>query len=398
LVFFLLLLATNLFAQVNTIATNLADLAQQAFSGDNCLYLPFYPWLCQAYSNDGAVPWWVDCSQLSCAELFQGPTNVTMGVPAYNVVLTKNILTGETTVRPDDATDIIARIEPPSGYQPGQLSSQDVWVWRLWQQWTNCPDCWGIDGEMPPPIVTLKVLLADINDYATYQSNLDAEAEAQSSSESSFTMGGMFSAMADDGMLADDSGPCTITNEAASYQVVSTTLDTNGFQLVFESCSDHAYLVASTDVLATDTVWGYLAAIAPGQDGTTSWTDASTTNADISARFYKVDRWWLGDTVGDGIPDWWRQFYFGTGTTTNELSCALCNPQGDGYSNLEKYLQGANPNVYESSPYGSGSVTTVRYHYDQDGRMTSAFFSATGAETLSPTPGHNLQQDNSLTK
>lgn len=325
------------------VITNLAQLSQEAFSGNNCLYLPFMPWQWQAYATWGGVPWWLDCSQMSCGELLQGPTNLTVGVPAYGVVLTKNILTGETTLQADGSTDIVATIEPPNDYQPGQLSSQDAWVWRWWQESTNCASCWDIEGEFPPPIVTLKVLLADINDYATYQSNLDAEAEAQSESESSFTMGDMFSTMADEGMLIGDSGPCTITNETASYQIVNTAMGTNGFGIVFQSCSDHAYLIDSADALSTNTAWGYVAAIVPGQDGTTSWTDTSTVNTNIPARFYRVDRWWLGDSVGDGIPDWWRQFYFGSGTTTNSLTCATCSYIGDGVSNLEKYLEGRDP-------------------------------------------------------
>ena len=29
------------------------------------------------------------------------------------------------------------------------------------------------------------------------------------------------------------------------------------------------------------------------------------------------------DTIGDGIPNWWRLHYFGSGSTTNSDSCAL---------------------------------------------------------------------------
>jgi subtilisin-like proprotein convertase family protein len=52
----------------------------------------------------------------------------------------------------------------------------------------------------------------------------------------------------------------------------------------------------------------------------------------------------LVDSVGDGIPDAWRQQYFGgTGTTTNSQSCAQCDPDGDGFTNLQEYLAGTNP-------------------------------------------------------
>jgi chitinase len=50
------------------------------------------------------------------------------------------------------------------------------------------------------------------------------------------------------------------------------------------------------------------------------------------------------DSVGDGIPDWWRLQYFGgAGTNTNSVSCAQCDADGDGFDNQQKYLAGFNP-------------------------------------------------------
>ncbi|NQU12387.1 hypothetical protein HQ590_16450 [bacterium] len=50
------------------------------------------------------------------------------------------------------------------------------------------------------------------------------------------------------------------------------------------------------------------------------------------------------DSVGDGIPDWWRQQYFGgDGSTTNERSCATCDSDGTGQNNLFKYVAGLDP-------------------------------------------------------
>jgi uncharacterized repeat protein (TIGR03803 family) len=51
------------------------------------------------------------------------------------------------------------------------------------------------------------------------------------------------------------------------------------------------------------------------------------------------------DSVGDGIPDWWRLDYFGTPTTTNASSCASCDPAGDGFTNFQKYQSGISPLV-----------------------------------------------------
>jgi len=50
------------------------------------------------------------------------------------------------------------------------------------------------------------------------------------------------------------------------------------------------------------------------------------------------------DSVGDGIPDLWRQQYFGgDGRTTNGQSCAACDPTHTGQSNLFKYVAGLDP-------------------------------------------------------
>ena len=50
------------------------------------------------------------------------------------------------------------------------------------------------------------------------------------------------------------------------------------------------------------------------------------------------------DHVGDGIPDGWRRQYFGgSGTTTNATSCAACDPDLDGASNFCEYLADTNP-------------------------------------------------------
>jgi Tol biopolymer transport system component len=60
------------------------------------------------------------------------------------------------------------------------------------------------------------------------------------------------------------------------------------------------------------------------------------------------------DSVGDGISDAWRAQYFGgNGTTTNSQSCATCDADGDGVSNLQEYLAG-------TSPTDSGSVLRVQ--------------------------------------
>ncbi len=44
------------------------------------------------------------------------------------------------------------------------------------------------------------------------------------------------------------------------------------------------------------------------------------------------------DSVGDGISDSWRATQVGAPTITNAISCAACDPDGDGLNNLQEYL------------------------------------------------------------
>lgn len=62
------------------------------------------------------------------------------------------------------------------------------------------------------------------------------------------------------------------------------------------------------------------------------------------------------DTVGDGIPDWWRQQYFGSGATTNARSCASGDPDGDGATNFQEFLANTNP-TNSASAFRITSVT-----------------------------------------
>ena len=91
----------------------------------------------------------------------------------------------------------------------------------------------------------------------------------------------------------------------------------------------------------------------------TSSTDMSITN-DVTGHFTTLSRTvftgQINDHVGDGIPDAWRAQYFPnqptnnvSGTMTNSLSCATCDADGDGMSNLAEFLAGTDPTKSDST-------------------------------------------------
>jgi 1,4-alpha-glucan branching enzyme len=53
------------------------------------------------------------------------------------------------------------------------------------------------------------------------------------------------------------------------------------------------------------------------------------------------------DSVGDGIPNWWRLLWFGSSSSTNTSACtaccAACDADGTGQNNFFKYVAGLNP-------------------------------------------------------
>lgn len=72
------------------------------------------------------------------------------------------------------------------------------------------------------------------------------------------------------------------------------------------------------------------------------------------------------DTVGDGIPDWWRAQYFGGGgRTTNSQSCTIADPDQDNMNNTQEFLADTNPTnnvsllaLVDISPQASGAWIT----------------------------------------
>ena len=79
------------------------------------------------------------------------------------------------------------------------------------------------------------------------------------------------------------------------------------------------------------------------------------------------------DNDGDGIPDWWMTQHFGHPTgEASDHSLAQDNPAGDGLSNLQKYLLGRNPLIWDNLHFvGCESLP--------DGRFNLAIFGQVGS-------------------
>ena len=73
-------------------------------------------------------------------------------------------------------------------------------------------------------------------------------------------------------------------------------------------------------------------------------TSTATDPAGNTSPFSTASAVTTTDSVGDGIPDAWRAAFFGgPGNTTNSHSCATCDPDGDGLTNLQEFHPGTNP-------------------------------------------------------
>ena len=127
--------------------------------------------------------------------------------------------------------------------------------------------------------------------------------------------------------VSDNSAVASVT---LTYAVTLAMLDDGAHQ--DGSSGDGLYGAYIPPHAAGTTIQYYLTAI-----------DDSVAASATTARTYTVSAS-VPDSVGDGIPDWWRARYFeGDGTTTNSESCADCDPDDDGDSNREEFIADTNP-------------------------------------------------------
>jgi hypothetical protein len=84
-------------------------------------------------------------------------------------------------------------------------------------------------------------------------------------------------------------------------------------------------------------------------------------NPDGNVIVYSSNPWYTY-TIGDGISDGWRQYYFADPATTNGDSCASCDPDNDGQSNLYEYQAASDPLEYYSGLLQPPSCFTNQFN------------------------------------
>ena len=85
------------------------------------------------------------------------------------------------------------------------------------------------------------------------------------------------------------------------------------------------------------------------------------------------------DSVGDGIPNWWRTRYFGgAGSTTNAASCATCDPNHNRFNNLQEFQLGNDPLATNSQMNVPRITTSSPLPAGTNGVAYSQPFQATG--------------------
>jgi len=123
--------------------------------------------------------------------------------------------------------------------------------------------------------------------------------------------------------------------DATGY-ATGTNTDYNYQSGVFLGSSGHLRVT----VTPTNATVDYVRSYRPSDEGSGKTNRMVAYSYTISNHVASA----LMDSVGDGIPDWWRELYFGgDGTSTNARSCATCDADGTGQNNLAKYLADLDP-------------------------------------------------------
>ncbi len=149
----------------------------------------------------------------------------------------------------------------------------------------------------------------------------------------------------------------------AQWGIVSNSLTA----IASNSLADVEYEIQTNSDLTT-TNWAGTGQFILGSEAT-NWTQfilpspLATNNL-----FFRLQSWASGD--GSGIPAWWESKYFGTNAVD-----PYADPTGDGYTVLEDFQNGWNPNVFRTPPAPQG--------------LAANYNASTGAANITwlPSPG-----------
>jgi hypothetical protein len=130
--------------------------------------------------------------------------------------------------------------------------------------------------------------------------------------------------------------------------VFETSDDTNGSGLYLSTSADLLnWTPPVTLVAATFPQQAWYATIIGRSDVEASreatlyyayWPDVNTGPRQAVSRTIQFN---LPDTMGDGVPDAWKMYYFGS--TNDPQAAASADPDGDGQNNLSEYYAGTDP-------------------------------------------------------
>ena len=127
--------------------------------------------------------------------------------------------------------------------------------------------------------------------------------------------------------------------------------------------------------------WSFATSLAPGSnDFTIIATDASPYANQSTAKLTVVYLPQIVDTSGDGIPDSWESAH-GLDPSLNNASG---DPDGDGYTNLQEYLAGTDPQGPNSHPAGAKGIDYVPFQdrFDQSQYQDRWYLGALDPDTV----------------
>jgi hypothetical protein len=239
--------------------------------------------------------WFLDFTTLTnaVAALTNYTAEIQNGASAWRLRLIQDAESGEVVLKPSGVDVELLRIDAPPSFVAFQTYNRvlrDFCELFLARNPSSFEDLIA-DGctFLDPPRVVIDVWAISA-----------ADEEAYCAYGASLTPSGMFRAMASDEDEGGDIGtdlsggnPCSFTNLTQLFFITDIHQDTNRYTTItWPSCPIFRYIVLAADEPDTNTTWlaqAYTSYLW-GQTNATSWTDASTADTNVTARFYKVER------------------------------------------------------------------------------------------------------------